>query len=202
MAIELSISNVLQFISLISPTLLIFFLFMSSLFNQNIKGLVYLSGILLTSICNIFLMNLIASKMDDDAPLLCNLFDIPYVSMFNSPSPSSVLISFTIAYLCLPMLYNNQLNYGVIAFLGGLLGVDFLTKTTSRCTSIAGSILGALVGFLAGAIWYTLFHITGYDSLLYFDELRSNNVLCSRPTKQTFKCSVYKNGELVSSNVT
>jgi hypothetical protein len=46
-----------------------------------------------------------------------------------------------------------------------------------------------------------LFHVSGYDSLLYFDELESNNVTCSRPSKQTFKCSVYKNGELISSNV-
>jgi hypothetical protein len=25
----------------------------------------------------------------------------------------------------------------------------------------------------------------------------SNNVVCSRPKKQTFKCAVYKNGELI-----
>ena len=63
------------------------------------------------------------------------------------------------------------------------------------------SILGALVGFILGTLWYTLFHTSGYDSLLYFDELRSNKVVCSRPAKQSFKCSVYKNGQLVSSNI-
>ena len=46
-----------------------------------------------------------------------------------------------------------------------------------------------------------LLHEAGYDSLLYFDELLSNKVACSRPSKQSFKCSVYKGGELISSNV-
>ena len=32
-------------------------------------------------------------------------------------------------------------------------------------------------------------------------ELQSNNIICARPSKQTFKCSVYKNGQLISSNV-
>jgi hypothetical protein len=99
------------------------------------------------------------------------------------------------------MKYNNQMNYAVLGFLLCLLGVDVLTKVQNKCTTYAGSILGGLVGFLLGTIWYIFFHAAGFDSLLYFDELRSDNVICSRPSKQTFKCSVYKNGELISSNI-
>lgn len=201
MAIELTLSNVLQFFSFISPTLLIFFLFMSSLFNQNLKGLVYIAGILLSSIINIFFMNIIGSGRHPEEAFSCSLFDIPHVSQFNSPYPSSLIIAFTIAYLTLPMKYNKQMNYGVLAFLLCLLGVDIVTKVQNKCTTWAGSILGGLVGFLLGTIWYILFHVTGFDSLLYFDELRSDNVMCSQPSSQTFKCSVYKNGQLISSNI-
>ena len=201
MAFELTLSNLLQFLSFISPTLLIFFLFLSSLFNQNLKGLVYIAGILITFIINVFFMNLVGSERDENEAYSCSLFDIPYITQFNSPYPSSLLISFTLAYLVLPMKYNNQMNYGVLAFLCILLAIDVISKVENKCTTYAGSILGALVGFLFGAIWYVLFHATGYDGLLYFDELRSDNVVCSRPSKQTFKCSVYKNGELISSNL-
>ena len=202
MAIELTVSNVLQFFSFISPTLLVFFLFMSSLFNQNLKGLVYLAGVLIASIVNIMFMNLVGSERDDNEAFSCSIFDIPLVSQFNSPYPSSLIIAFTVAYLTLPMKYNMQMNYAVLVFLLALLGVDVLTKVQNKCTSYGGAILGALVGFLMGSIWYILFNSTGYGSLLYFDELRSDNVICSRPTKQTFKCSVFKNGELISSNIT
>jgi len=201
MGIDLTVANVLQFFSFLAPTLLVFFLFMSSLFNQNLKGLVYIAGVLIASIINIFFMNLIGSGRDENEAFSCNVFNITNISNFNSPYPSSLLIAFTIAYLVLPMKYNNQMNYAVLAFLLCLLGIDVLTKVQNKCTTYAGSILGGLVGFLFGTIWYIIFHVTGYDSLLYFDELRSDNVVCSRPSKQTFKCSVYKNGQLISSNI-
>ena len=202
MAIELTLSNVLQFFSFISPTLLIFFLFMASLFNQNLKGLVYIAGILLASIINIFFMNIIGSGRNPEEAFSCSIFDIPHVSRFNSPYPSCLIIAFTVAYLILPMKYNEQKNYPVLAFLLVILGIDIVTKVQNKCTTWAGSILGGLVGFLLGTIWYILFHVTGFDSLLYFDELRSDNVMCSQPSSQTFKCSVYQNGQLISGNST
>jgi len=201
MAVALTLSNILQFFSFIAPTLLIFFLFLSSLFNQNLKGLVYIAGILISSTLNIIFMNIIGSEVDDNASFSCNLFDIPHVSQYNSPYPSTVIIAFTIAYLTLPMKYNKQMNYVVLIFLLCLLGIDIITKVQNKCTSYPGTILGAIVGFLLGTMWYVLFKSLGYSSLLYFDELRSDNVQCSMPTKQTFKCQVYKNGELISSNI-
>ena len=35
-----------------------------------------------------------------------------------------------------------------------------------------------------------------YD-LLFFNVESTNNVICSRPKQQTFKCRLYKNGELI-----
>jgi hypothetical protein len=201
MALSLTLSNLLQFFSFISPTLLVFFMFMSSLFNQNLKGIVYISGLLICSIINIIFMNLVGSSRDENEAFSCSMFDIPLVSQYNSPYPSCMIIAFTIAYLALPMKYNKQMNYIVLAFLMSLLVVDILTKVQNKCTTYPGSVMGALVGFIFGTLWYIIFHGLGFDSLLFFDELRSDNVICSRPTKQTFKCSVYKNGELISSNI-
>lgn len=199
--IELTLTNIFQLFSFLAPTLIVFFLFMSSLFNHNVKGIIYIAGILLALISNIVFMNLIGSKKAEDEAFSCNMFDLPAILSYNSPYPSTLMLAFTISYLILPMKYNNQMNYSVLVFLMCLLGLDIITKTQNKCTTIPGAILGALVGFLMGAIWYVIFHVTGYDSLLYFDELRSDNVQCSIPTKQTFKCSVYKNGEIISSNV-
>ena len=89
------------------------------------------------------------------------------------------------------------MNYGVLAALLGLFVMDAMSKVGSKCTTSVGVLLGGLVGLVLGGLWYTLFHSTGHDSLLFFDEVASNNVVCSRPAKQTFKCSVYKNGELI-----
>jgi hypothetical protein len=146
-------------------------------------------------------MNQIGSGVDKDASLSCDLIKLPIISEFNSPAPTSLFIAFTIAYLVLPMYYNNQINYVVLASLLCLLVLDSITKIQNKCTTSSGSILGSLVGLVLGATWYTLFHQSGYDSLLYFDELQSNKVMCSKPSKQTFKCNVYKGGSLISSNI-
>ncbi len=201
MPIQLTISNMLQLFSAMSPLLLGFFLVMSSLFNQNLKGIIYLAGVLIASVINIFLMNQIGSKVDPDASLSCDLIKLPFLSEFNSPAPTSLFIAFTIAYLVLPMYYNNQVNYVVLSALLCLLALDAVTKISNKCTSSGGSILGTLIGFVLGATWYTLFHQSGFDSLLYFDELQSNKVVCARPSKQTFKCNVFKGGNLISSNI-
>jgi hypothetical protein len=201
MAIQLNFTNILELFSFFSPLLLGFFLVMSSLFNQNLKGLVYLAGVLIATAINIFFMNQLESPKLDGAAFSCDFVGLPIMSKFNSPAPTSLFIAFTIAYLVLPMQYNNQMNYVILISLLCLLVVDGITRVNKKCTTAGGSFLGALVGLILGATWYTLFHISGYDSLLYFDELQSNNVMCTKPSKQSFKCSVYKNGELVSSNI-
>lgn len=198
MAFDLTLTNLFQFISAILPLLLTFFMVMISIFNQDLKGMVYLAGILITSVLNIFLLNIIKSKKDENSAASCNLFNLPFnLSNYNVPALNSVLISFTIAYLILPMRASNQMNYVLIAALLSIFAIDGISKIMNKCTTIVGVIIGLLTGFLFGSLWYTLFHSTGYNSLLYFDQAVSNKVYCSRPKKQSFKCAVYKNGELI-----
>ena len=99
------------------------------------------------------------------------------------------------------MILSNQQNPFVIAFFAILITINSVTKVNNKCTSLPGVLFGTIIGGLLGAVWFTLFKETGHDSLLYYNEFQSNNVQCSRPTKQTFKCSVYKNGQLISSSV-
>ncbi len=201
MAIELTLPNMLELIAILSPILLGFFLIMVSLFNQDVKGLVYLSGVLIASVINIFLMNIIKNNKEPAQSSVCDIIALPFIGAYNSPCTSSMFIAFTIAYLVLPMQYNNQMNYAVLITLLLMLAVSSVTKVLKKCTTYGGTVLGTLVGLVMGTVWYSIFHMSGYDSLLYFDELKSNNVQCSRPSKQSFKCSVYKNGQLISSNV-
>lgn len=198
MAIELTITNVFQFVSALTPLLLVFFMVMISIFNQDLKGLVYLAGILIVSVVNVFLLNIIKNKRDENSGSSCNIFNLPFNMInYNVPSLNSVLISFTIAYLLLPMFSSKQMNYAIIATLFSVFIIDAVSKIMNKCTTFGGVIIGLLTGVLFGSLWYTLFHSTGYNSLLYFDEVVSNKVYCSRPKKQTFKCAVYKNGELI-----
>jgi hypothetical protein len=60
-----------------------------------------------------------------------------------------------------------------------------------------GIVIGAVVGASLGAVWYFILKLNKLESLLFFNDLTSNNVICKRPANQTFKCSVYKNGQVI-----
>ena len=174
---------------------------MASVFGQNVKGLIYLGGVLLASAVNVPLMSLVGSRTSENASPMCRLFDITAgrLSPYNSPSPTTLFIAFTAAYLIIPMYFNGQMNYPLTLFLLGMVVLDVTTQMRQKCTTGAGAFLGILTGIVMGAAWYAVFRAAGLQSLLFFGELTSNNVVCSRPSQQTFKCDVFKNGELITS---
>lgn len=196
MAIELTLSNIFQFISAIAPLILGFFLIMLSVFNQDIKGIIYLAGILISTCISILALNIIRHDKNDDSKN-CDIIDLPFTNNFDIPSVNSVLLSFTFIYLVMPMISSNQMNYSLIVFLLGMIAIDAISKIMNKCTNIGGIFVGLLIGGGLGLGWFLLFKSLGFNSVLYFNEANSNKVYCSRPQKQTFKCSVYKNGELI-----
>ena len=202
--LQFTLSNLFQFCAFISPFLLGFFLVMSSIFNQDIKGFVYLAGVLMATVINILLLNIIRSESRKDRSPICDLIGINIFAAggtFDNPNLSSSFIAFTAAYLLLPMIYNKQMNWMVLLFLIILFIIDVFTKITNGCTQAPGVFTGVLVGLILGSLWYSLLQATGNQKLTYFNEFISNNVVCSRPQKQTFKCAVYKNGELIKNNI-
>ena len=198
MGMQLNFSNMLQFFAAISPILLAFCLVMLSIFNSDIKGMVYLGGVLIASLINLFILNTLKVKSQTLIPPSCNLIDFPFnLNEYVSPAFNSMFIAFTLAYLYLPMQYISGINFPVLMFVTGLLVLDGGTKIMGGCTTFSGVALGSLVGFVLGIIWFVLFFSTGHEDLLFFNVESSNNVICSRPKNQTFKCRLYKNGELI-----
>ena len=118
-----------------------------------------------------------------------------------NPSLSVSFIVFTMMYILLPMIFNNQMNWVVLVFFIIILIIDVVVNLMNKCASLAGIFVGSITGSILGSAWYTLVKNLGNNELLYFNEFISNNVVCSRPKKQTFKCTVYKNGEIISSNI-
>jgi hypothetical protein len=127
----------------------------------------------------------------------CQLFHFP-VPLFSVPSFNSALFIYTITYLLIPMMASQMVNFPLVVILLILYAIDCVIKKTNNCTTPVGIMLGSVVGIMWGAMWYVI--INSQDpKLLYYDDLVSSKVACSRPTDQKFKCSVYKNGELLQS---
>lgn len=202
---EFSATNLFKFLGLLTPFLIIFFLLMSSVINQDFKVIIYLLGTSMASLINIFFMYLIKSKRTEDASPFCNVFTFPFTvnsvanERYDAPSMTSMFISFTLAYIWIPMVFNppNTVNLPLVLALSSLLVIDIIAQHNQKCTNFLGSFLGTLVGFIMGALWYSLVNSSGYKSLLYYTDFTGNKTICSRPQKEYFKCDVYKNGRLL-----
>ena len=200
MAMSFTFSNILQFFSAISSILLAFFMIMISLFNQDVKAIIYLAGAFIAYIFNVAgLKPALGNKIDlETRSPVCDLVDIPINNKFDGPNSNSVFIGFTLMYLSIPMFENNEINFPLMISILTLFGMDAIYKLTNKCTTSFGVIIGGLVGGLIGVGYYYLLTNFGLRDYTYFSKIGSNNTeTCSMPNKQTFKCAVYKNGELL-----
>lgn len=191
-------SNLFQLISSMSSFLLVFFMVMISFFNSDAKGLIYLGFLMIASILNVLLMNSKKSEPCAERSQFCNVMEFPWnPHNYNSPDYNSMVIMFTAAYLLLPMIYNKQMNYGAIMFMLILFAFNYITQIMFLCCKGFDMVFGGLIGLVMGATFAGILKMSGGEKFLYFNELSSNNTVCERPSKQTFKCSVYKNGKII-----
>ena len=198
MTLQLTFSNIVQLFSIFAPLFLGTFLVLVSVFNQNIKGLIYLGGVLIASVINYVVSMTIGSEPVPGEGSICNLVEFPLIpNRYNVPNYNSMFIAFTLMYLLLPMLTNSQVNLWIIGTIVSIFAIDAYVKLQYSCTVPRGITIGGIVGAALGSLWYFLFKFTDMQSLLFFNDLTSNNVVCKRPKNQTFKCSVYKNGQVI-----
>jgi len=109
-------------------------------------------------------------------------------------------------YLFLPMYQNNGTNWIIVGVIIFYIFIDIGIKVLQGCLKLpdnTSEIVGDFVGgFLTGALVVTGMYLSGSGQYLFFIDNTQNGTTCSMPKKQTFKCNVFRNGELVSSSTT
>lgn len=187
---RLSLTNIFQFISSLSPLLLSFYLIMNSIVNNNLKGLIYLVGALLATCINIIFMEFIESPRFKDEARICRLINIPFMekslNMYNSPAINSMFIAFTINYLYLPMIDEKTINYSLLFVLLSLFGIDSISQIQNRCTNSAGVALGGFIGLALGYVWYAF--VSSRDkNLVYLNTQNKKKLYKKKIIKKNYK---------------
>ena len=187
----------LIFFSLISPYVLLGFFLLLSLFNTNMKGIIYLIGIIILLFISSFVKP-ISTSSDNKGRTLCNVFGVANDLDLTNGLPLSLLVyGFTFMYLLFPMVQNRMMNYPVLFSLLLLISSDISIKLNLKCINMTGISVALSIATVSGILWYILIqNIAPY--LLYHVDYISDKQVCSMPSQQHFKCNVYKNGELIS----
>ena len=175
-----------------SPYILITFFLLLSIVNMNMKGMMYVIGV-------IILMGVISTLQlfvsSDVIPKKCNFFG----DLLNDiPCFSTALYSYTIIYLFMAMINSNIINIALLITLFCITALDIVIRSQTKCTNGIGVIIGLIIGGAIGVFWYMLMVEAG-PKFLYFEEYVSNKVACSVPKKQDFKCRLFKDGQAIDS---
>jgi len=205
---ELNILSFCYLFLLLAPFILVCFFALSSIFNQDFKGLIYLIGLIFTCFISIFIGKTlpIQEKTNDKSDTnICNMIN-KVITIDGFPFPSKLPLSqlvygYTFCYLLFVIIKYKYVmqNIPTLVFFPILILFDLYWNYSNNCNEITGMIAGLIVGSLCGLFWAYVIDKSNSKNLQYFAGI-NNNEVCSKPSAQTFKCDVYKNGQLLSTN--
>ena len=188
--------NMVTFLSVFSPIILIAIVLSYSFFFQNVKGFVYLGFLLAVLVLRSVILQAMGVDKHKDP---C---DIVRYTAYGNVTFTTFCFGFTLVYLLLPMFQSGVINWYLTSFLIFYVLFDIGIKVIRGCldfskqlSSVIGDFFGG--GLLGGLIVFAMY-AGNSDKFLFFADQTANGTICSKPKNQTFKCSVYKNGELVA----
>lgn len=200
--------NLIQSLSFYAPIIICVGIVLFSMFISTIgKMFAFLLAIFVVTSLRILVITKFGPFNILNPPEIC-LRAISPILIPNDFTYSTYILSFTMAYFITPMILLttqskiNVMNYGVLSFFIAYIALDIFVKTTLKCISdtngtilIIGEIMSGI--FLGGIISGLIMYGTRLKPYLYINEMNSNKEVCSLPSKQQFKCKVYKDGTLV-----
>lgn len=188
--------NIVIFLSFFSPIILATSITSMSFIFQNFKGLIYLGFLIGCCLVRGYLYMMSGASPIVSDRTICT--SIQY-SKYGNPTFSAFVFAFTIMYLSLPMFSNGSVNYWVFISLITYFFIDIFIKIYKNCIIKMGDLfLNVLLGAASATLIVTLMYAGGSGKYLFFNEVSSDKEMCYQPSKQTFRCSVFKDGKLVS----
>jgi len=170
----------------------------ASFFNQDFKGACYLVGLIVTG----FFVKMVQNtgitdyfKVDENNKGdTCNAFNFNVLGFqaSNDLPMSQVVFGFTYAYL-LTIMYYNQLflaNIPTIVFFPVVIMFDLMWNISNTCHSIMQLLIAGGLGALGGWGWARFLKKTKNEKYMYFSFVGGNDTSCTRPSQQSFKCSM------------
>ena len=179
----------------LAPFILVCFFTLNSIFNQDFKGLVYLIGLLFACFSTIM-----AGRGFDqrEKPEICKMITIGGAELTYLPL-SQCVFGYTFAYILFAIIKYKLLTSNIISmyFFVILIGSDMYWNSSNKCYSFVELLVGLFIGSAVGFFWAHIIDSSNAKNLQYFAGI-NNNEVCNVPSAQTFRCKVYKNGQLIS----
>lgn len=209
---ETTLQSALYYYLTKMPTIMATFAVLNSIYEYDLRGIFFLIGMIITTVIIVVIKFVTGRISPSPSPNVAP--DFCYESAYNflikrehsgiGVSLVTALMGYTTAYMLIPMVMYKTYNIPVIVLLSATTLIIALLEAATKCSgmgnSFAGVILGGGLGFLLNFLFVQISPKTP-ENVLYFAESNSSRVSCKKESNTKMKCKVYKNGELIKTNV-
>jgi len=113
------------------------------------------------------------------------------------------ILGYTYFYLLYSLIKHNYINQNIVivAFYPLLIAFDGYWSMANNCYHIHQLLWAIILGGGFGTFFAYIVDSSKLNGFQYFYTGDVSSELCSVPSKQTFKCNVYKGGQLIGSTI-
>jgi hypothetical protein len=193
---KLNLNFILYTAFRLAPFIVVSFFTLSSVLNQDLKGIIYLAGLLFASFFSVIISAAlkfpdIATTPENDS--VCNTLTLTDSGRLSKIPLGMVVFTYTFFYLVdIISKYNLVMqNIPTLILFPALIIGEAMWNRTYQCASFKQIGIALAIGSLCGFGWARIIRSTGAVQLQYFNGI-NNGLSCSRPSKQKFKCTMNK----------
>jgi hypothetical protein len=179
----------------LAPFILVSYFSLSSILNQDVKGIVYLAGLLFACfvasiVGSLETFRLKTENMNKDNEMICNVLTLTDTGRFSNIPLSMVTFTYTFFFLVY-IIADKKLavqNIPTLIIFPLIIIGEFAWNSFYGCASMVGVICAGIIGGLIGVMWSMIIAKNGAVKLQYFNGITNSNV-CTRSSTQKFKCT-------------
>lgn len=191
---ELNIANLFYLFFRLAPFIIVSYFTMSSIINQDIKGVIYIIGLIATCFIGVIIGNIMPnfSSSDEDTVTnpVCNLISLGDNATFSKIPLGQTILMYTFFYFVYVIAIHDlaMQNIPTLIFFPLLIILDIYWNVSNACYNPLAILVAFIIGGGGGVGWSAIIDSFGQPTMMYYN-VGSNASVCSRPSKQLFKCT-------------
>jgi hypothetical protein len=192
---ELNIGSLFYLFFRLAPFFIVSYFTLSSVFNADFRGFVYLVGLVIACVICIIvgkvLPSPLASVTDTGVRMKCSALTLGKTEPLSNLPLSQTVFGFTLAYLSYFVATNNLTSQNVPMFvvMSLIIVADLYWNIANTCADMKYLGLALVIGGGFGAGWASFIEINA-PSVAYYSG--TSNHTCSQPSKGMYRCRPQK----------
>ena len=193
---DLNIINIMYMFFRLAPFIIVSYFTLQSLFNQDLKGVIYLIGLIVASVITVVLGGVLKKFSPPKGLMPTDYSRIRCTQLtFGNTQPVSILplsqtvFGYTLAYLTYFISINNLQTQNIATFIMFPLVIisDMIWSTSNMCSNPKYLLISLIIGAIIGTLWAMIIESTNMPNLAYMSGIANKDV-CSKPSKSLYKC--------------